>query len=112
MSKARTQNKFKCVVTTRQVLLLKIQKFEFNGLYFLRNSNSIKLEILKVFEHKLGKLVSKLKLKLKRLIFLALDMCLNVKFSSSMKLEFDEKRTRSSTSCHSLLALVLKLLSF
>ena len=50
------------------------KKFEFDGLYFLKNSNSIKL---KIFEPKLGKLVSKLKLKLQKLIFIKLDMCLN-----------------------------------
>ena len=53
---------------------------------FLRNSNSIKLKILDIFEPKLGKLISKLKLKLEKLIFLELDMHSNAKFSNSMKL--------------------------
>ena len=50
----------------------------------------MKLEILKVFKPKLGKFVAKLKLKFRKSIFLELDMCLNSKFSGSMKFEFDE----------------------
>ena len=56
----------------------------------MRNSNWIKLEILEMVWLKLCKLVSKLKLKLKKSIFLDFDMRSNSKFSSSMKLEFDE----------------------
>ena len=48
-------------------------------------------EILETFGPKLGKLVSKLKLKLKKLKKLELAMCSNSKFLGSMKFEFDEK---------------------
>ena len=57
----------------------KLDEFRVQMFVFLRNTNLIKLEILKIFEPKLGKLVSKLKLKLKKFIFLKLDMCLNSK---------------------------------
>ena len=46
--------------------------------------------MFEIFEPKLGKLVSELKLQLGNLICLKFDMCSNSKFSSSMKLEFDE----------------------
>ena len=56
---------------------------------FLRNLNSIKIEILlEMFEPKLGKLVSKLKFKLKKFIFLKLDMSSNSKYPSLMNLKF------------------------
>ena len=56
---------------------------------FLRNLNSIKIEILlEMFEPKLGKLVSKLKFKLEKFIFLKLDMSSNSKYPSLMKLKF------------------------
>ena len=45
-------------------------KFEFD--IFLRNSYSIEFETLKIFEPKLCKLVSKLKPKLEKFIFLEL----------------------------------------
>ena len=42
---------------------------------FLRNSNSIKLEIFETFEPKLGKFISELKLNLSRkIIFLELNL--------------------------------------
>ena len=47
--------------------------------------------MLETFGPKLGKLVSKLKLKLKKLKKLELVMCSNSKFLGSMKFEFDEK---------------------
>ena len=56
----------------------------------LRKSNSKKLEIFEVFETKLGRLVSKLKLKLEKSIYLELDICSNSNFSSLMKGEFDQ----------------------
>ena len=43
-----------------------------------------------MFKPKLSKLISKLKLKLEKFIFTELNMCSNSKFTSSMKLEFDE----------------------
>ena len=46
---------------------------------FLRNLNSIKLEIIEMFEPKLCKFVSKFKLKLEKYIFLELVMCSNSK---------------------------------
>ena len=55
-------------------------KFESEGIYLLRNSKSLKLEKLDIFEPKLGKLVSKLKLKLENLIFPEVDMSSNLKF--------------------------------
>ena len=51
---------------------------------------NIKLKVLESFNGKLGRLVFKLKLKLKKIIFLVLFMWSNSKFSSSIKLEFDE----------------------
>ena len=47
--------------------------------------------MLEIFEPKLGKLVFKLKLKLEKFIFLELDMCSKMKFSSLMKLEFNKR---------------------
>ena len=58
---------------------------------FQANSNLIKLEILEMFGQKLGELVSKLKLKLTKWKIIEIDVCSNLKFWSSMKLEFDEK---------------------
>ena len=58
---------------------------------FQANLNSINLKILERFGQKLGKLVSKLKLKLTKWKILELDVCSKLKFWSSMKLEFDEK---------------------
>ena len=55
---------------------------------FFRNLNSIKIEIFEMFEPKLGKLVSKLKFKLKKFIFLKLDMSSNSKYPSLMNLKF------------------------
>ena len=66
-------------------------------LVFLRNSNLIKLEVFEKLEPKFGKLIWKINLKLEKFIFCELVICLNSKFSSSMKLEFDEIWTRSST---------------
>ena len=43
-----------------------------------------------MFEQKLGKLIAKLKLEFKEIIFLKIDMCLSSMFSSAMKLEFNE----------------------
>ena len=43
-----------------------------------------------MFNGQLGRLVFKLKLKLKKFIFLVLFMWSNSKFSGSTKLEFDE----------------------
>ena len=63
---------------------------------FKANSNSIKLEILEKFGPKLIKIVFKLKLQLKKWKKLELVMCSNLKFWSSIKLEFDEKWSRSS----------------
>ena len=59
-------------------------------LKFLKNSSSIKLERFELFKPKLSKLISKLKLKLEKFIFTELNMGSNSKFTSSMKLEFDE----------------------
>ena len=56
----------------------------------LKNSKLIRIETFEMFELKLGKLVSKLKLKLEKFVFLKLDMCSKSKFSSSIKLQFDE----------------------
>ena len=58
--------------------------------FFLRKSNSIKIETFEKFEPTLGKLASNLKLKLEKFIYIELVMCSNSKFSSLMKLEFDE----------------------
>ena len=68
----------------------KLYEIRVQWIVILRNSSSIKREIFEVFETKLCKLVSKLKLKLEKLIFLELDMCSNSNFSSLMKLEFDQ----------------------
>ena len=56
----------------------------------LRNSNSIKLKMLEMVEPKLSKLISRFKLKLERFIFFVFERCLKSRFSSSMKLKFDE----------------------
>ena len=65
----------------------KLDRIRVQWYVFLRNANSIKLEILKIFKPKLTKLVSNLKLKLEKLIWLDIDMCSNSKLSSSMKLD-------------------------
>ena len=57
----------------------------------------MKLEILEIFGPKLGKLVSRLELKLEKWKKHELTMCSNSKFWSSMKLEFYEKWACSST---------------
>ena len=49
------------------------------------------LEILKKFGPKLGKFVSRLKLKLETWKKLELIICLNSKLPSLMKIEFDKK---------------------
>ena len=68
------------------------QRYEIQvqSIAILRNSNSIKREIFEVFETRLCKLVSKLKLKLEKLIFLELDLCSNSNFSRLVKCEFDQ----------------------
>ena len=53
---------------------------EIRRFVFVRNSNLMKFEILKIFEPKLSKLVFKLNLKLEKLIFIELDMCSDSKF--------------------------------
>ena len=63
----------------------------------LRNSNSIRLEKLETLDTRFDKLVTPLKLKLEKFIFLGLDMHSNSKFSSSKKIEFDEIRVCSSS---------------
>ena len=63
----------------------------------MANLNLIKLEIREIFRTKLGKLVSKLELELKKWKKLELNMCSNSKFWSSMKLKFDEKWACSTT---------------
>ena len=50
----------------------------------------MKLEIHEIFGPKLGKLISKLELKLEKWKKHELTMCSNSKFWSSMKLKFDE----------------------
>lgn len=57
----------------------------------MRNLNSIKLEIIEIFQPKLAKFLSKLKLKLEKFINLNLNMCLNSNILNSMKLEFEKK---------------------
>ena len=57
----------------------------------------MKPEILEIFGPKLGKLVSKLELKLEKWKKLELAMRSNSKFRSSMKLEFDVWLACSST---------------
>ena len=64
-----------------------------------------KLEILKISEPKLGKFISKLKLKLEIFMFLKLNNCSNLKFSSSIKLEFDEMSDRSKRNFGNVLTL-------
>ena len=67
---------------------------------FLRNSNSIKLEIFETFEPKLGKIFSKLKPKLEKFIFLEFYMSSRLRFSLSMKLRFNEMLAHSTTSMY------------
>ena len=76
----------------------KLDKFNYSNfkvgvqwLVFLWNSNSIKLEILEIFQPKLSKFLSKLMLKLEKFIYLNLNMCLNSNILNSMKLEFEKK---------------------
>ena len=64
----------------------------------LRKSNWIKLDILKSFKPKLGKLLCKIKLKLCKINFTWSRYVLEFKVLSSMKLEFNEMWARSSTS--------------
>ena len=75
----------------------KLDEIRVGCFVFLRNSNAIKLEMLEIFKPKLGILVFKLKLKLGKCIFLELNMCSKMKFSSFMKLKFNEMWARSST---------------
>ena len=58
---------------------------------FKANLNPTKLEILKQFGPKLGKFVSRLKLKLETWKKHELVMCWNSKLPSLMKLGFDKK---------------------
>ena len=58
------------------------------NVYIFEKLELDKIEILEMFEPKLGKLVSKLKFKLKKFIFLKLDMPANSNYSSLMKLKF------------------------
>ena len=58
------------------------------NVYIFEKLELDKIEILEMFEPKLGKLVSKLKFKLKKFIFLKLDMSSNSKYPSLMNLKF------------------------
>ena len=93
---------------TRRVLLLKFQTQWYSSLMVCIFEKH-KLEILKISEPKLGKFISKLKLKLEIFMFLKLNNCSNLKFSSSIKLEFDEMSDRSKRNFGNVLTLWLIL---
>ena len=77
----------------------KIDQTGARSFVFEINSNSIKVEITtwNIRDKTLGKLVSKLELKLEKWKKLELAMYFNSKFWSSMKFEIDEKWAYSST---------------
>ena len=71
----------------------------------MRNLNSIKLEIIEIFQPKLAKFLSKLKLKLEKFINLNLNMCLNSNILNSIKLEFEKSKLVQALLKHQTLPL-------
>ena len=72
-------------------------KFKLHNLCWRQTWNQQNLKYWKNLDQLLGKLISKLELKLEKWKKLELTMYSNLKFGSSLKLEFDKKWTRSST---------------
>ena len=70
-------------------------KLEINDLCFRATQTQLNLKFLRILRPKLGKLVRKLELQLKKWMRLKLDGCNNSKFWSLPKLEFNEKWARS-----------------
>ena len=108
VNKMISQKRWSCLATQNklvdcQILVTPVKSILWRWVYYsnfkldviwvrwvviLRNSNSIKLVILEKFKPKLGKLVTKFKLKLERLVFLKLDRCFELKVFKQMKLNF------------------------